>query len=99
MNETQMLTLAAALVATMFGLLCTVIGWVGSRALNAIDDIRGQLARIAADMHQKLTEVASELHERLNGTKDELQDRVTKLGERVTRLEAGCHVHHSQDKD
>ena len=78
MNETQMLTLAAALVATMFGLLCAIIGWVGSRALTAIDDIRKQLGSMAKEIHEKIV-----------ATKDELHDRVTKLGERVTRLEAG----------
>ena len=88
MNETQMLTLAAALVATMFGLLCAIIGWVGSRALTAIDDIRQQLGRMAQEIHEKIV-----------ATKDELHNRVTQIAERVARLEAGCHVHHSQDKD
>jgi len=55
-TETQMLTMAAALVATMFGLLCSIIGWIGSRAINAIDQ-----------MKEKLNEVASELHQRING--------------------------------
>ena len=29
--ETQLLTVAASLVACMFGLLATVIGWMGSK--------------------------------------------------------------------
>jgi biopolymer transport protein ExbB/TolQ len=77
MNETQMLTLAAALVATMFGLLCAIIGWVGSRALNAIDEIRQQLGRMAQEIHEKIV-----------ATKDELHDRVTTMGERIAKLEA-----------
>ena len=48
--------MAAALVATMFGLLCSVIGWIGSRAIASIDQ-----------MKDKLNEVAGELHDRING--------------------------------
>jgi hypothetical protein len=88
MTETQMLTLAASLVAAMFGLLCAIIGWTGSRALNAIEDIK-----------TKLGAMAQEIHDKIANTKDEIHDRVTKLGERVARLEAGCAAHHSRDKD
>lgn len=55
MSETQMLTMAATLVAAMFGLLATVLGWIGSRAIAALDAMR-----------DKLDEVASELHNRIN---------------------------------
>lgn len=55
MSETQMLTMAAALVAAMFGLLATVLGWIGSRTITALDAMR-----------DKLDEVASELHNRIN---------------------------------
>lgn len=62
MSETMLLTIAASLVASMFGLLSVVIGWIGARAINAIDGMR-----------EKLNEVASELHTRING----LDRRVT----------------------
>lgn len=55
MSETQMLTMAAAIVAAMFGLLATVLGWIGSRTIAALDAMRN-----------KLDEVASELHNRIN---------------------------------
>lgn len=64
MTETQMLTIAAALVASMFGLLTAVVGWVGSRAISSIDAMR-----------EKLSEVAGELHTRING----LENRVVKM--------------------
>lgn len=70
MNETQLLTLAAALVAAMFGLLTTVIGWMGSRAINSIDAMR-----------DKLGEVAGELHTRINGIDNRLIRVETKLEE------------------
>lgn len=68
MTETQMLTLAAALVAAMFGLLTTVIGWMGNRAVNSIDQMR-----------DKLNEVAGELHTRINGIDSRLVKVETKL--------------------
>lgn len=95
LSDTQLLAVAAALVATMFGLLCTIIGWTGSRALKSIDDIRAQLASMALDMHDKLTEVAAELHSKINGTKD----RIGILSERVTRIEEHCKIHTRREDD
>lgn len=68
MTETQMLTMAAALVATMFGLLAAVIGWIGQRAISSIDQ-----------MKDKLNEVAGELHSRINGIDGRLVRVETKL--------------------
>lgn len=71
MSETQMLTMAATLVATMFGLLVAVISWIGSRAINAIDQ-----------MKDKLNEVAGELHTRINGIDGRLIKVETRLGDK-----------------
>lgn len=62
MTETQLLTVSASLVAAMFGILCTIIAWIGGKAINSIDAMR-----------EKLSEVAGELHDRING----LDRRVT----------------------
>ena len=62
MSETQLLTISSALVATMFGILCAIIAWIGGKAINSIDSMR-----------DKLSEVAGELHDRING----LDRRVT----------------------
>lgn len=56
MTEMQLVSVSAGLVAVMFGLLATVIGWIGGRAINSIDAMR-----------DKLSEVAGELHSRING--------------------------------
>lgn len=74
MSETQMLTMAAALVAAMFGLLIAVISWIGSRAINAIDQ-----------MKDKLNEVAGELHTRING----IENRMVKVETRLEKNSHG----------
>ena len=61
-NETQLLTLAAALVSVLFGMLTALVGWVGNKVVGKLDDVV-----------KKLGEVSAELHERING----LDRRVT----------------------
>lgn len=55
-----MLTMAGALVAAMFGLLTTVLGWIGSRAISRMDAMGDKLG-------EKLDNMAGELHTRING--------------------------------
>lgn len=62
MNDTMLLTIASGLVATMFGLLVAVLGWMGSRVYSKLDEM-------AKTMHS----IAGELHNRING----LDRRVT----------------------
>lgn len=61
MTETQML---AALVASLFGLLSVIVGWLGSRVIVRLDTL--------AD---KMDGVKSELHSRVNG----LDNRLVKV--------------------
>lgn len=64
MNETQLLTIASSLVATLFGLLVVVLGWLGSKIYTKLDEM-------SITMHS----IASDLHERIN----DLDRRVTKV--------------------
>ena len=63
-NELTLLALAASLVATLFGLLVMVLGWLGSKVIQRLDTL--------AD---KLDVVSGELHTRING----LDSRLTKV--------------------
>lgn len=56
MSDTQLLTVASMLVATLFGLLVTIIGWLGNKFYSKLDEIS-----------KHLVEMAGELHERING--------------------------------
>ena len=62
MQETMLLTIAAWLVATLFGMLTALVGWMGNKVVGKLDDVV-----------KKLGEVSAELHERING----LDRRVT----------------------
>lgn len=64
MNETQLLTLAASLVATLFGLLVALLAWLGNKFYTKLDEIS-----------KNLVDMAGELHERING----LDRRVTRV--------------------
>ncbi len=63
-NELTLLALAASLVATLFGLLVMVLGWLGAKVIQRLDTL--------AD---KLDVVSGELHTRING----IDSRLTKV--------------------
>ena len=69
MTQTEVLTIAASLVACMFGLLATVVGWMGARVIVRLDA-----------MVEKLNAVSTELHTRINGIDTRLT-RVETLAE------------------
>ena len=68
MTETQMLTIAASLVACLFGLLASIIAWIGGKAISRLDQ-----------MVDQLNSVKLELHTKING----IDNRVTKLETQV----------------
>lgn len=64
MSDTQLLAISASLVATLFGVLVTVLGWLGNKFYAKLDEIS-----------KNLVDMAGELHDRING----LDRRVTKV--------------------
>ena len=62
MSDTVLLTVAASLVATLFGVLVALLGWLGSKVYEKLSEIS-----------KNLVDMAGELHERING----LDRRVT----------------------
>ena len=57
MSETQMLTVAASLVATLFGLLVALLGWLGSKIYNKLDEMNLTMHTIASDLHEKINDL------------------------------------------
>jgi cell division protein FtsB len=54
MNETQLLTMAAGLVATLFGLLCLILGWIGNGLFKKLDSLQESMSAMATELHEKL---------------------------------------------
>lgn len=57
MNDQILLTLAASLVATLFGLLVAVLGWLGNKIYSKLDEVSNTMHKIAGDLHEKLNEL------------------------------------------
>ncbi len=55
MNESiNLLTMAAALVAAMFGLLTAILGWLGSRVYSKLDEMSNTMHSIAGELHNRI---------------------------------------------
>lgn len=54
MSETLMLTIAASLVATLFGLLVAVLGWLGSKIYTKLEEMATTMHAIAGDLHERI---------------------------------------------
>ena len=58
MNDTQLLTIACSLVATLFGILVAIIAWGGSRVIAKLEDVANKLNAIAVELHEKINNLA-----------------------------------------
>lgn len=74
MNETQMLTIASSMVATLFGALVALIAWGGAKVISKLDLVA-----------EKLNDVAGELHARINGLDRRLTRVETQVEDRHTK--------------
>lgn len=54
MTETTMLILASSLVATLFGLLVAIIGWLGNKFYTKLDEISKNLIAMAGELHERI---------------------------------------------
>lgn len=72
MSDTLLVSIALGVIAGLFGVLMAVLGWLGNRIYNKLDEV----AKSIAAMYDRVGEV-----------KDELHDRITGIDKRVTRIE------------
>jgi uncharacterized protein YoxC len=54
MNETQIITILLSLVATFFGLLVVILGWIGNKVYGKLDDMARTMHNIETDLHGKI---------------------------------------------
>lgn len=55
MDNNILLTIAATLVATLFGLLVALISYMGSNVINELKQLNTKLQEVAADLHTRIT--------------------------------------------
>ena len=55
MGETPMLAIAASLVATMFGILLAVGGWVANKNYNKLEDLSKSIIKLGDTLHNRVT--------------------------------------------
>lgn len=54
MSETTLLAIAASLVATLFGVLVAIIGWLGNKFYTKLDEISKNLITMAGELHDRI---------------------------------------------
>lgn len=54
MSDTTLLAVAASLVATLFGLLVAIIGWLGNKFYTKLDEISKNLILMAGELHDRI---------------------------------------------
>ena len=81
MDPTQVLSTAASLVATLFGMLVLILGWLGNKIYSKLDSVEG-----------KINVMATELHTRINN----IDTRVTKIETRCDYEHNGRRTGDSQ---
>lgn len=73
MIDTVLLTVAASLVATLFGVLVALLGWLGSKVYEKLSEISNNLVDMAGELHERIngldrrvTVVETRCHDRRN---------------------------------
>ena len=54
MSEAMMLTISSSLVATLFALLILILGWLGNKTYNKLDEISSNLIKMAGELHTRI---------------------------------------------
>ena len=78
MTEISLVAIAGSLVATLFGLLTVVVGWMGSRVILKLDDVVEMLRKVEAELHTRI---------------NKLDNRITAIETRCGDQLAQIHIH------
>jgi len=54
MEPIQLLNIALVVVGTLFSLLMAIIGWMGNKIYNKLEDVEKQIADIERELHEKI---------------------------------------------
>lgn len=88
MNDVQLLTISASLVATLFGVLIGVLSWIGNKVYSKLEQLAESVQTIKDDLHGRITSLSELVNARIN-----------QLDVRMVKLETRFNDAHSVDKD
>lgn len=61
MSETTALTIAIAVLGVTFGCLMTVIGWIGNKLYNKVDEMAKAITSMSSELHTRITGIDTRL--------------------------------------
>ena len=54
MTETQVITIAVAIIGGLFTVLTGLIAWIGGKALSRLDEMVSQLSSVKTELHDRI---------------------------------------------
>jgi hypothetical protein len=57
MTEHDVLTSAATIVSSLFGLLTLIIGWMGNKIYDKLNEMSATMRRVENDLHGRITDL------------------------------------------
>ena len=57
MTDINLLTIASALVATLFGLLMLILGWLGNKLYDKVSDLHDAMNQIENVLHKRISDL------------------------------------------
>ena len=54
MTELQFFNIALSLVATLFGMLIMIFGWLGNKIYTKLDTLSDKMDQIETELHEKI---------------------------------------------
>jgi uncharacterized protein YoxC len=54
MEQVQLLNIALVVVGTLFTVLMAIIGWIGNKIYNKLEDVEKQITQIEKELHEKI---------------------------------------------
>lgn len=54
-SEVTLLTIALSVIAGLFGILILILGWIGGRLYNKLDEVVINLQKMASELHDRIT--------------------------------------------
>ena len=54
MSDNTVISIALSLVGALFGLLTLIVGWLGNKIFNKLDEVSTGINRVSAELHTRI---------------------------------------------